>query len=214
MGKYKNSQPSGPVGRWGDYVTYYRLGKLTTRRVSKPTKFTDAQLSNQMGTALITFLLGPVQDFVKVSMKNSPKDPGWSAYNLASSVNKLGAITGSYPNKAVDFKKVILSIGDIPAPLNPKVSLTDNKISFTWEADLDTEGCDENDQIMCVAYLPETLQAFKIFHGAYRTEERQIVPLPAYSGKMAIETYLCFTSADRERVSNSVYTGPLVWDKQ
>ena len=114
-------------------LSSHRIRQKTFNKysITPPTRFSDAQLANQMGTALTTFLLHPVKDCVKISMKNSPKDPGWSAYNLASSVNKREAIGGDYPNLAVDFKKVILSIGDIPVPLNPQVSLTDNQIHFT-----------------------------------------------------------------------------------
>ena len=214
MGKALNPNMIVP-GRRGDYVTYQRLGQWVTRFAGKPERRTNGQLANEMSMTVTNTLLSPLKDFIKISLKNSPKKKKtWSLYNLAVSLNKPGAITGRFPEIEVDYSKAIFAVGVIPVPVNHQVSIADSVVSFTWEADLQTAGCDPTDQVMCIILFPEISQGMTVLHGALRAEEKQRIVLPTFTGKLHMETYLCFISGDRESVSNSVYTGQLVWDKQ
>jgi hypothetical protein len=214
MGKLINGPMGTNVGKMGGYVSYFLNGELVTRSIGVTDHWSDAQLANQMRTGLTTALLKPVKDFINIGMKYSPKPKkSWSSYTLATSVNKKQATKGIYPDLEIDFEKVVLAIGDIPVPLNPKVQLNDGRITFTWDADLSSAGTDNNDQVMCAAYFPETFQSFNVLSGAKRGEEKQDISLPSFTEEMRIETYICFVSEDRRRVSDSVYLGQLNWTK-
>lgn len=212
MGKLKKGPMGKNVGKVGGVVTYLLNGEWVTRSIGVVEEWSDAQYEIQMRTALITGLLKPLKKVVRTGMMYCPKPKSnWTAYTMATSSNNPSAIKGEYPDLEIDFEKVKLAIGDIPVPLKPAVQLKDNRIIFTWEADLDTEGTDEDDRVMCVAYFPETFQAFNVLDGAKRGEEQQVIKLPSFTEEMRIETYMCFVSDDRRRVSNSVYLGMLHW---
>jgi len=203
------------VGKLGGFVSYFLNDELVTRSIGKVTHWSDAQYAVQLGTSLVNDLLAPLKDFVNISMHYAPKPKkSWSAFTLATSENKMKAITGVFPDLKIDYTKVVLAIGKLPAPVNPKAQLADGRITFSWEADLSSENTDPSDRVMCVAYFPETFQAFTIRGGAKRTEEIQHINLPSFTEEMLIETYMCFISEDRKEVSDSIYLGQLIWTKE
>jgi hypothetical protein len=202
------------IGRVGNMVFYELNGKIVGRRIGVVSSYSNAQLGNQMEFGLTTLLLNPVDQFIRAGFKTTPKEPGWTFHSMAFSLNKKGSLKGSYPDIEIDFSKVIFSMGNLPLPKNPKVKLAGNQLQFSWEADLDNKENDEKDQVMLVAYFPETLQAMTVQSGSLRTLEKHDMLLPSFKEKKLIETYMAFISEDRERVSNSVYLGQIIWDNQ
>lgn len=213
MGTLKSGLLGTYIGKMGDYVSYYLNGKVVVRYIGKVDHWTDPQLEVQMRMTLVSILVKTMKDFINASFRHTPKPIGWSANNMAVSLNNPGVVSGVYPDLAIDFGKVILSKGDIPVPQKTQVSLTDNAIKFSWAADLEAEKADENDQVMCLAYFPGSSQVFTVLSGNKRGAEEQMIALPSFTSGMVIETYLCFVSEDRMRTSDSVYTGRLIWDK-
>jgi hypothetical protein len=212
MATKKNGPLGTLVGKTGGYVTYYRMGQLVTRSIGVVTHWSDAQKSVQMGTSLITYLLESLQDFTKIGFKNTPKPRTWSAYNMATSVNKLGALGGEYPNRYINIQDVVLAKGSIPAPVGATVRMVENSIAFNWEPDLAIDGADKSDQVMCLAYFPDINRSIMELNGSKRGVGEHILVLPSFSETMVIETFMCFVSADKEESSDSVYGGQLVWD--
>lgn len=212
MGKLTNGPMGRNVGKLGGFVTYLLNGEWVTRSIGVVDHWSDAQYAVQMRTTLVTALLKPVKKVINAGMKYSyKKKRSWTAYTLATSLNNPAAIMGEYPELEIDFAKVVLAVGAIPVPQNPKAVLKDGRITFTWESDLDNKEADEDDRVICVAYFPDTFQAFNVLEGARRGEEQQVIKLPSFTEEMNIETYMFFISDDRRRVSNSVYLGQLIW---
>jgi len=210
-----NGGPGGPsIGKNKNYVSYFRMGQYITRTIGEITSWTEPQYENQMRMGLTTAFLKPVKQFTDVGFRYCPKPKStWGAYTMALSLNRKAITTGIYPDLDIDFSKAILSMGDLPVPKNAEVNLTDSIIKFSWSAELEHAKADESDRVMCVAYFPENGQALTVLSGAKRTEEEQTIVLPSFTEEMVIETYICYISEDRKRVSNSVYTGQLHWSK-
>ncbi|WP_442588442.1 DUF6266 family protein [Pedobacter sp. AW31-3R] len=196
-------------------LVYYtnKWGTLVVRTIGIKNGSKGEEFANQDATALITKVLKPVQPIIKVGFQHPPAGKHWHYYNYASSYNKKNAIKGRYPNQEIDFEKLKFSIGDMPAPLNAQVVLNKNKLEFTWDADLESEGTLSRDQVMLVAYFPETMTASILLSGARRSEEKEVMTLPRFRKRRVIEVYIAFISDDRETVSDSVHIGQLVWDK-
>ncbi|CAM4170481.1 hypothetical protein SAMN06265348_105369 [Pedobacter westerhofensis] len=201
------------TGRIGNMVFYKLNGKIVGRTIGIVETYSEKQEEVRMRTQLISPFLTPLKDFIRVGFRNTPKPQDWDFYSVATSVNKPGAIKGIYPNLEINYKKVILSLGSVPSPKNPKVILNDNILEFSWEPDLDAGGADLLDQVMLVAYFPQTLKAVFITSGARRTAGTEKLKLPSFNEKTVIETYISFITDDRTDVSNSVYTGRLTWKK-
>lgn len=212
MGTYKGGPLSLFSGKVGDTVSYTtKVGYSVIRQIgTRIAPFTAAERANQKGTGLVTNFLNALLPVIRIGFQNVPAGKHWTAYNYASSILKLNSLKGSGLDKEINYKAVVLSVGDIPPPKSKKVELLSNKLIFEWEADTDSEKADRNDRVMIVAYFPETLQAIFLLCGATRTEERQIIPLPDFTRETVMETYISFVSDDRKSVSNSVYTGQVI----
>lgn len=63
------------------------------------------------------------------------------------------------------------------------------------------------DQAMLLAYGTISRQVQSILYGPKRIEGEVILQLSSKMQKETVETYISFISADRQSVSNSVYTG-------
>jgi hypothetical protein len=199
----------GKLGRTVSYPT--KLGYNVVREIGfRTAPFTPAELENQKGTRLVSLFLSPVMEVIRIGYKNIPEGKSWHAYNHATSVVKRTALMGAGSTKQIDYEKVRFSIGDIPVPKDPAVELIDNRLHFTWDADLDAEGTDGNDRIMIVAYYPETLKATYLLSGAKRTEEKESILLPKFTERTIVETYISYIGSDGNMLSDSVYTGQII----
>jgi len=215
MGKLKIGAMGTNIGKIGNTVSYPLNGEIITRMIGVRTGSSVLQNEVQERTALLNEFKKPIDEFIRIGLKINPKrKKGWSWYNDFMSINNPQAIAGIYPDLEINYEKIVLAKGNIPVPLNSKVTLNNSILNFSWEADLEIKGTDEGDQIMCIAYFPEILQAFTVLSGAKRGAEEQTIQLPSFTRKMVIETYMCFISDDRKRISNSLYTGQLIWDKK
>jgi len=213
MAKYYRGPDGVSLGRIGNKVTYIRLGKIVTRTIGVVTSWSPLQKEVQMRMKLVGEFLKPVKDVLEIGFKNAEKpDQTWSNHNLAVSLNTPQAIKGTYPNLELDYSKLVLSKGTIPQPKNLKTELNNDAIKFSWDADLQADDADADDQLMCVVYFPEKNQAFKVISGAKRTARELLFKLPTFKKKLKIETFVCFVSDDHKNVSDTVYGGQLIWD--
>jgi len=214
MGILYNGINGAITGKLGGMNTYVdKFGRQIIKTNGKKSYVTKAEKGNQQGTALISEFLNSVKDIIKIGFQNIPAGKKWHYYNHATSVNKKQAIKSIYPTKEIDYEKVMFSAGDIPVPKKPIVTLNNSMLEFTWEADLDTEGTDGRDQIMLIAYFPQNLKSIKLLSGARRTEEKERLQLPLYTKDMVIETYISYLSDDRKKLSDTIYTGQINWNK-
>lgn len=120
--------------------------------------------------------------------------------------------TGEYPDYRIDFSKVVVSKGDLPVPLNASVTLSGNLLTFKWDIEPQTGSTRNEDQVMLLAYLPDTKNAASIVGGPGRSVGEAVLKIFPQTGDgtangkdTAVETYIAFISKGREQVSDSVY---------
>lgn len=212
MATFKGGLLSLVKGKIGTTVSYTtRIGYNVVREVGlRTTPFTTRELGNQRSTALVTNFLKSVMPVIRIGFQNSPSGKCWTAYNHASSVLKLTAIKGIYPDSEIDYKKVTFSVGGIPPPLKVKTLLNDNLLTFSWEADLETAGTNKNDRVIIVVYFPEKLKSFYLINGAKRIEQQESIELPELTRGTVLETYISFMNESGKLLSNSTYAGQIV----
>ena len=207
-GKWNNNLK----GKLGRTVTYPLNGQSVTREIGIITKAPSIkQLVVRQRTKIVTDFLRPVQDFLEVGFDLPTKNTLLSPYNLATSVNRLQAIVGDYPNQEVDFAKAILSQGKIPVDQLVKVEATAIGFEFSWDPDFIIPGMDANDHVMLVAYCPEKKGAFYQLDGAKRKVGFEQISIPRYRETIVVHTYVTFIASNRKSISNSLYTGKFLW---
>ena len=208
MGTFEKGFLGGFSGKVGTAVgsTWKNLSVLRSRpprkRRGQPT---EQQLEQQSKFTLITNFLRPLTELLNQTYSKSA-NAEMSGFNKAFSENK-NAVTGVYPAFAVDYPKMQLSTGSLPNALGATaVSTVAGKLTFNWP---DTSGVNSaliSDLAFVAAYNEELGHWIYIQKAAARNAGTYILDVTPFSGK-PVQTYLGFMSADRKKISKSLYTG-------
>jgi hypothetical protein len=132
---------------------------------------------------------------------------GYSRTTYGYNAAKSYTLKHAMEEGAVIPALVKVSYGDLQLPENLSVTLEENySFQFNWSTEY-TEPASRKDQIMVLAYHPESKTAIYEIHGAFRQSGSQGFEVYSdFKGKM-IHVYAAFIAADRSRQSDSVYLG-------
>ncbi|MBB6500544.1 DUF6266 family protein [Pedobacter cryoconitis] len=212
MAIFSKGSNDGFTGRIGNTVTYWRYGKLVKRTIGLRTDVpTVPVLRSRQVTALTTALLKPVKSFIAVGFELEGKLELKSYYTVATSYNRLNAISGTYPEQRIDFTKVLFSRGKMPVTPNISVRRTEEGLIFNWDASFTEVGVNGNDQVMLMAYAPGSSGTVFQLNAGRRSEGEASLSIRKRRKPLLLETYISFISENRKRVSNSIYAGQVIW---
>ncbi|WP_158799607.1 DUF6266 family protein [Pedobacter sp. L105] len=213
MAKLKDGMDNGFRGKIDGFVVYELNGQVIKRKIGKRLKpVTLPELANQQSLSLISALLKPVKEFIEIGFELEAKLARKSQHNMACSYNYKNALTGVYPNKYIDYSKVLFSNGKMPATKDVKAYLINHGIEFTWNTDNISNGFKPTDRVLLMAYFPEKKQAVCSIIGAKRKKGVEQLILPLSKKPVIIETYISFIAINYKSISNSIYTGQFIWN--
>lgn len=162
---------------------------------------TPAQQEQRAKFSLMVAFLRPFLSLINIGF--GLKAIKQTAFNAAMKCNMVNAITGVYPAISVDYSKVLLGEGNLPAALNPSaVSVLANKIDFTWEDNSEESGANLLDKVVLSIYHPVLKKAISVIGETTRTAGTQTVTVPDSWGGANVQTYIGFTNAGKDEVSN------------
>jgi len=118
---------------------------------------------------------------------------------------------GVFPELELDFENLLVADGALEKARNPQVELAGNSLKFTWDFDNLLEFQNGLDQVMLLAYSPETGRSFHILGGARRSSGMEILQVYPELEQERLETYIAFITEDRKQISRSTYTGSLIY---
>ncbi|RQO64543.1 hypothetical protein DBR43_32680 [Pedobacter sp. KBW06] len=104
----------------------------------------------------------------------------------------------------MDYSKVILSNGNLPAADDLKIEKQEKGVLVSW----DPNG-KYNDTVMILLYHPLRKQATPVINACRRDAGAYFVGLNEQLLDEPIEAYICFKSANGKAISDSVYIGNL-----
>ncbi|TKC03889.1 DUF6266 family protein [Pedobacter frigoris] len=221
MARMKNG-PFGPIiGKIGNKIAYIRLGepiiKMAPHKSNKPR--TPAQIAASDRMRVVMELISPLNSFTNVGFKLAARGTNKTAQNKAVSYQLNNALQGVYPDLSVDYSKVRLAEGKLNPPADTTVTYADGKLTFTWDKDADDTYNNYRLHVMMVAYLPDTKTEYCCIMGARKLAGEDFLPFVPADGtkpyamvkETCAETYLAFISNDGEAISNTVYTGRVVF---
>jgi len=119
------------------------------------------------------------------------------------------AITGTYPDYAIDPGKVLISRGGLAPALNAKAIAAGGAITFEWDDNSGSSAAKQTDKALLAVVNPAKSEAVFNTAGAERTAGTQTVALPADWLGANVEAYMGFISEDGREVANSVYLGSI-----
>ena len=197
-------------GTLGDKVYYVRNGIQYTRSRPIPTlkPKSEAQLDQRAKFNTTIKFLQPLTGFLRVGFKT--EHATMSPFNAAMSYNFKNALTGSYPDYAIDYSQARVSQGNLPGALNPQVRLTTTgEIEYTWEDNSFEIHSMGNDKVLLVLYNSSKQQAVFIVDGNTRFSQSQFITLPSTFIGDEVHCYIAFQNYRQSIFSNSQFVGKI-----
>ncbi|WEK20349.1 MAG: DUF6266 family protein [Candidatus Pedobacter colombiensis] len=210
MAILKNGIMGGVKGKLGNLVGYILNDQEVLRTIGINDKpLTNKQLNNKLQMKVIMEFLRSMDSLLETGFNPKAAGTKKNYHNLAVSYNKPHALKGFYPDVEVDYPKVVISIGDLPQPINPTVEFVTEGLKFSW----DGAGISwpySIDQVMLLAYAPESKTCAFKNSGARRMKGYDILEITPQMHYEPLEVYISFVSDDRKRAANSLYLGRIM----
>ena len=210
MAKVINGNIIGNVGNLNYYMKN-GVNMVRKRRAKNNKPSTGGQLVNQEKFKMANRFLNPLVEFVKTGYADVSRSKLTSPQNLVISEITKGAIFGVMPDLYLDFEKIKVCNGVLRAPWNAKVRLLDGELQFTWDV-LNYGWPVASERVMLLAYAPECDEAIYNLAGAQHQDGKDVLKLDLSWKGLKIETYMAFRAENGLQVSDSVYTGSILFD--
>ena len=167
---------------------------------------TDAQLNQRQKFAVTMHFLQPFSEFLKTGLKSYAVK--MTGINAAMGYNIRNALSGSYPNIAIDYPNALVSRGNLASALNQVAfSTVAGTVKFDLEDNSGEIGASAYDKTLLVVYNPAQNQAVTVSELAERADGTQTATVPdSFSGDIC-ECYISFITVDGQVVSNSAFDG-------
>ena len=203
---------NGPLGnhngKIGNIVYYTLNNKQVSRVIGKNTKpRTVGQLRQQEVMKICGEFFKTLKEFTTIGFSTEIIGTTKNQFNLVMENNSKYIIKGDYPALSIAYEKVILSKGKLKAAVNPKVEKSAEGLHFSWDGDPQMSWPESTDQTMILVYFPETKEVICKLFGNSRISGSELLEIPEPLLARHMETYISFISADRKRISDSIYTG-------
>lgn len=210
MGILRNGLFGQYTGKIGGTVAYLLGDKNVVRVIGKNEHPpSPAQLANRSKMLVVIEFLKPLTDLVKIGFKVMAGKAGIYPHNVAVSYNKRNALMGAYPDIEMDYSKVLIAQGALPAAADATVTLLAEGLYFNWDNSVDMNWPERTDRSILVAYFPGLRKAVYHIAGAKRYAGHDFLPLDMEFRAAYMEIYMAFIAIENDLVSDSVYLGRL-----
>jgi hypothetical protein len=166
---------------------------------------TEKQVSNRVRFALVSSFLKPMTVFLRTGFKLYAHRR--TAFNAAMSYTLSNAITGTYPDYALNYAAALVSRGNLTPAAGATAKAVGGNIELSWDDNSGIADAKQTDKALIVVLNPSKAQAITDTEGAERFTKGQTVVLPVDWAGDSVEVYLGFVSKDGKEVANSVYLG-------
>jgi hypothetical protein len=208
MAIIKNGLHGEATGKVGKLVYYTRNGKSIARTIGVSLNPpTEKQLASRQQVKVISPLLSKLLPFINVGFAPEIVGKDTNCFGEAMRYNRKNALQGIYPNTRVAFDSLRVSQGDLLPAQNPVVLQVPYGLEFSWSVDQDLSWERSSDQVMMLAYFPESEESYFTLFGNMRSAGKDLLVIPEAVQAKYMEVYVSFVSADRKSVADSKYLG-------
>jgi len=209
MGTFSKGILGGFSGTIGTVIggSWKGIEYMRSQPVKKSGSSTFKQLAQQAKFATIVEFESSMTALLETSFKNYAVR--MTGYNNAVSYNIKNAVTGVYPNYAIDYSAALISRGDLPNAIAPAATTSAHSVYFTWTNNSGIAEAKDDDAAILVVYCADLKTTVFTLNGGTRSSGAGNMDVAMFNGK-AVQTWLGFISADGKSVASSFYTGELV----
>ncbi len=209
MGKIKQGILGGFSGRVGTVIGVCSRGMafMRARAMNIRNPRTEKQMAQRAKFELVQDFLSPMASLLRVGFRLYDQEQ--SAYNAAMSYALLNAVSGAYPNFALDHAAALISRGPLTPPVNALATATADSIQLSWADNSAVASAKQTDRALIAIINPAKGEAITYTEGAERVAGTQTVALWDHWAGDVVHCYLGFASEDGQKVSNSRYLGQI-----
>ena len=151
--------------------------------------------------------LQPNVPYIRIGYKSQAAKQ--TEFNAAMSYIVKNAITGTSPNYALDYTKVMVSRGGLTQVTDGAVNWTaaQSKLTFSWTDNSGVGTALATDKAMPFVYNKDKNETIYNTEGATRTTHTMDVTVPSNWVGDKVEVYLGMVSEDGTLVADSIYLG-------
>jgi hypothetical protein len=207
MGKLYGGINGAFSGKVGAVVGYMWMGKAVMRGLpsKNSTPPTEKQLAQRAKFAMMREFLIQLKGVLNISF-------GITAFQMTGfskgfSYNLKNAVTGIYPDLAINYSMVSLGRGDLPNIASAEVvSVEPGQVQFTWADNSGLGQALASDKAFVAVYSSDTGKWKYALNAADRSSGSFTIDSSVFSGK-PVHTYIGFISATGKDVTDTLYTG-------
>ena len=165
------------------------------------------QVNQRSKFNLVLNFLQPNVPYIRIGYKSQAAKQ--TEFNAAFSYHIKNAVTGSYPNYAMDYTKVVVSKGGLTQVSDGAVNWTaaQSKLTFTWTDNSGVGNALATDKAMPFVYNKDKNETIYNTEGATRTTHTMDITVPSDWVGDKVEVYLGMVSDDGALVADSIYLG-------
>ena len=215
MAQIKTGILGNVSGKVGNVVggTWKGINYLRTVAASVNNPNTELQANQRLKFGTVVKFLQPVTEFIRVGYKGQAVK--MTAFNAAFSYNFHNALTGDFPDFAINYSKAMVARGNLAGALNPACTSSEaSKVILSWEMNTNGGQASETDTAIFVVFNAAKQEAVYSLNAGSRINGSLQVVLPAsYTGDM-VHCYIAFITMNsllggqaRNAISNSSYAG-------
>jgi len=160
-----------------------------------------AQRTQMSKFALVVALLRPLTAVLRIGWKRYATHQ--SAYNAATAYTLANAIIGEFPNHQIDYKKVMISRGNLTPIQPPTMSGSTGRITISWKDNSGIGNAKPTDKLLLALINPVKNEVITRYDETERSEESFAIDLPHWTGNR-VHIYIGFASDDGKEVSDSI----------
>ncbi len=208
MGKINQGILGGVSGQVGNVIggTWKGIDYLRIKPSSVANPRTEGQVDQRSKFSTVLRFLQPMTDFLRVGFKLYANK--MTQFNAAMSYNLNNAITGAYPNFAIDYANSLVTRGNLTGAVDGAVSSPSAAtVDVTWTDNSGSGSALATDKAMILLYNAARGESVFTTAGPSRSAGTESISVPSeYTGE-DVEVFLGFISEDGSKVANSSYLG-------
>ena len=207
MAKYYSSTFGKISGKHGTAVAVImKDGSTYLRKYTKPSNpRTDKQQAHRAKFALSSRALVPFNPIFKETMGVT------SGISIARSHAFKNAIVGQYPSLAMDYKKLIFSLGPIAELSNPSTTISESVVTINWDF-TKAYNSNKSDCVNIVIFNKDANKAAHFKSVAIRSDKKCDIGIHETWAKSELYVWAYLTNGDKS--SDSVFVGAAVGTPQ
>ncbi len=209
MGTIRKGVNGGFSGKAGSVIGSSWNGidyiKGLYKKRTKP--FTQEQLEQQAKLQVIGRFLFPLKALMRLGFRQRAQAKQQTGMNVAITENLKNALSGSYPQFAIDYSKVRLSDGGLLRAGSEEIDFDNGLMTIRWEGEVSGISGHPDDEVFILFYHPQEEYFFMPKEPLQRNMQEAVVEVPRRLKSGTVHGWIFLVERNKQDASKTEYLG-------